>query len=59
MKKGLIEDEMIDSITYSGVINLNILQDIVENGRAWYPAIHGVERVRRDLLTEQQQQFHN
>ena len=40
-------------------MNLNILQDIVENGRAWYPAIHGVERVRRDLLTEQQQQFHN
>ena len=40
-------------------MNLNILQDIVENGRAWHPAIHGVERVRCDLTTEQQQQFHN
>ena len=39
-------------------MNLSILQDIVENGGAWHPAVHGVERVRHDLMTEQQQQFH-
>ena len=50
--------DWLDSITDSMDMNLSILQDIVENGGARHPAVHGVERIRHDLMTEPQQQFH-
>ena len=50
--------DWLDSITDSMDMNVSILQDIVENGGARHPAVHGVKRVRHDLMTELQQQFH-
>ena len=38
------------------VMNLNKLQEIGEDWRAWYAAIHGAEKVGHNLVTEQQQQ---
>ena len=37
-------------------MNVSKLQDIVEDRRAWYAAIHGAEKVGHNLVTEQQQQ---
>ena len=50
-EKGVAEDEM-DSITDS--ISLSKLQEIMKDSKAWHAAVHGVQRVGRDLVTEQQ-----
>ena len=42
------------SITNSMDMNLRKLWDIVENRGAWHAAVLGVQRVGRDLVTEQQ-----
>ena len=46
----------LDSITDSMDMNLSKLWEIVEERGARCAAIHGVQRVRHDLATEQQQQ---
>ena len=46
----------LDSITDSTDLNLRQLQAIVEDRGAWHAAM-GSQRVRHDLVTEQQKQF--
>ena len=45
----------LDSITNSMNMNLSKLWEIVEDRGAWHAAVHGLQRVRHDLVTEQQQ----
>ena len=44
---------MLNGIINSMNMSLNKLQKTVEDGKAWYAAIHAVA-VRHDLVTEQQ-----
>ena len=54
--EGEIEDERLDSITDSVVINLSRLWKIVKDRGTWRAVVHGVPRVGHNLATEQQQQ---
>ena len=38
------------------IMNLGKVQEMVRGGKAWCAAVHGVAKVRRDWVTEQQQQ---
>ena len=42
-------------ITHSTDMNLSKFWEIVENREAWHAAAHGIQRIRHDLVTEQQQ----
>ena len=44
----------MDSITNSVAMNLSKLQERVEDRDASHPAVHGLLRVGRNLVTEQQ-----
>ena len=44
-----------DSITDSMYTNWSKLQEMVEDGGAWYAAVHGVAKNHTRLRTEQQQ----
>ena len=55
-EKGATEDEMLDGITDSMDVNLNKLRTIVKDREAWPASVYGSQRVRHDLVTEQQQQ---
>ena len=46
----------LDSIADAINLNLGKLQEMMRDREAWPAAIHGVARVRRDWMTEQQQQ---
>ena len=46
----------LDGITNAMNMNLNKLQEMVRDRKAWRAPIHGVTRVRHDWVTEQQQQ---
>ena len=43
------------SITHSMDMNLSKLQEIVEDSGDWHAAVHGVAKIRHDLMTEQKQ----
>ena len=43
-------DDIIDSVD----MNLGELREMVRDKEAWHPAVHGIQRIRRDLATEKQ-----
>ena len=45
----------LDDITDTMDMSLRKRQEIVNVKEAWYAAAHGVERVKHDRMTEQQQ----
>ena len=45
----------LDSITNSMDMNLSKLQEIVEDRGAWWATVHGVTKVRWDIVTKRQQ----
>ena len=43
-KKGVTEDEMLDSITDSMDMDLSKLQETVKDREAWHATVHGVTK---------------
>ena len=53
--KGWQRMRWLDSIAYSMDMNLNKFQEIVEDRGVWHATVHGVAKIRHDLVSEQQQ----
>ena len=54
MRRGPQRMRWLEGITNLMDMNLSKLQETVENGEAWRPAVHGSERVGHNLATRQQ-----
>ena len=48
--------KLFDGISDSMDMSLSKFREIGMNREAWRAAVHGLQRVRHDLVTEQQQQ---
>ena len=46
----------LDSITDSMGMNLSKLRETVKDKEAWWATVHGIAKVRHNLVTKQQQQ---
>ena len=53
-RRGQHRMRWLDSIADSMVMNLSKLQEIMKDRKAWHAAFHGVEKIRHNLVTEQQ-----
>ena len=52
-RRGWWRKRWLDSITNSVDMNLSIFREIVKGMEAWHAAVHGVTRVKHDLVSEQ------
>ena len=53
-RRGQQRMRWLDSITNSTDMNLRKLQKTVEDRGVWHATVHGLQRVRHNLVTEQQ-----
>ena len=53
-RRGQQRMRWLDSITNSMDMNLRKLQKTVEDRGVWHATVHGLQRVRHNLVTEQQ-----
>ena len=52
-RRGWWRKRWLDSITNTVDMNLSIFREIVKGMEAWHAAVHGVTRVKHDLVSEQ------